>query len=505
MRRIISVFLCLCVMLCLFGCGNDGATRPTGGALDVEQETSPTQPGQEETAPTVLVYDPDDSLNPLLATGYINRVLFSLIYQGLFTVDSDYQVSPMLCKSYNVSADRKTYTFYLSDAVFSDGSAVTAEDVAASLNAAKNSAWYGGRLQHVNSVSSYGEAVVVELDTAMENFPAVLDIPVLKAGEVAADRPLGSGPYRLVGDQMKRQAAWWCDVQLPVKNDNIDLIAYESPSQIRDAFEFRGVSLVCADPTGTSRVDYHSDYELWECESGLFLYLACNEDSKIFADDGLRTALTHAIDRELLTEKYYWDFAMAATLPASPASPWYNSYLAAKYAYAPEKFKSAVETAGCTGAEIKLLLNAGDQTRLKVGKAIARMLEEGGLSVTIVEATSETFVTLLNKGDYDLYLAQTRLPRNMDISAFFGQETALNYGGLSDPSAYAISLEALSDPANFYTLHELVMENGWLCPVLFQSYALYVQRGSLSDFAPARDAVFYYDLGRTMEDARNPE
>lgn len=505
MRRVISLFLCLCLTLCLFGCGGNDSTQPTGGGLDTELETEPTQSLQEEVLPAVLVYDPDDSMNPLLSTGYVNRVLFSLIYQGLFTVNADYQVSPMLCRSYNVSADWKTYTFYLSDALFSDGDAVTAEDVVASLTAAMDSAWYSGRLQHVKSVSSYGEAVVVELNSAMQNFPILLDIPVLKAEEVGSERPLGSGPYRLAGDQMKRQAAWWCDAQIPVSSDSIDLLAYESPAQIRDAFEFQGVSLVCADPTGTNRVDYHSDYELWECESGLFLYLACNEDSKIFSDDALRRALTYAIDRELLADEFYWGFAMAASVPASPASPWYNTYLAAKYAYAPESFQSAVETAGCTGAQITLLVNAGDQTRVKVGKAIAQMLEKGGLTVTVEEATADTFVTLLEKGDYDLYLAQTRLPRNMDISAFFGQDTALNYGGLSDPSAYAISLETLSDPANFYTLHEMVMENGWLCPILFQSYALYVQRGSLDDFAPARDAVFYYDLGRTMEEALGGE
>jgi hypothetical protein len=91
----------------------------------------------------------------------------------------------------------------------------------------------------------------------------------------------------------------------------------------------------------------------------------------------------------------------------------------------------------------------------------------------------------------------------MDLSAFFGTDTSLNYGGLADPSAYAITIEALADQANFYTLHELIMEDGLICPILFQSYALYVQRGDLSGFSPARDAIFYYDLGRTMQDALN--
>lgn len=505
MKRLFAIFLCLCLMLSFAGCNQNPSPRPTGGGLDESLQTQPTKPQEEQLLPASLVYDPKDSMNPLQSKGYVNRTLFSLIYQGLFTVDANYEARPMLCRSYNLSADLKTYTFYLEQAFFSDGSAVTAEDVVASLNAALISPWYGGRLQHVKSISSYGDAVVVELNTAMAQFPLLLDIPILKADQVSAEEPIGSGPYRLSEGQLKRQAAWWCDAQVPIDNDTIGLVAYESAAQIRDAFEFQGVSLVCTDPTGTDRVDYHSDYELWSCENGLFLYMAVNEKSKIFADDALRQALTHAIDRDSLISRYYWGFAQTASLPASPASPWYNAFLAEKYSHAPDAFQQAVETAGCTGAEVKLLLNAADQTRLKVGKSIAKMLEEGGLKVTIVEATTETFQTLLKKGDYDLYLAQTRLPRNMDISAFFGKDTSLNYGGLADPSAYAISLEALSDPANFYTLHELVMEGGWLCPILFQSSALYVQRGSLTNFAPARDTIFYYHLNRTLQDALNAQ
>ena len=504
MRRILALFLSICLTLCLFGCDSNDDNLPTGGALDVG-DTAPTDGSSDESAAMTLVYDPEDSMNPLLASGYVNRALFSLIYQGLFTVDADYQVSPMLCRSYNVSADQKTYTFYLCNALFSDGSTVTASDVVATLTAAKSSAWYGGRLQHTKTISSYGDAVVIELDTAIENFPILLDIPILKASEVSAEQPVGSGPYRFVGSELKRQAAWWCTATLPVSSDSIQLLAYESASQVRDAFEFDGISMAISDPSSMNHVDYHSDYELWECENGLFLYLACNENSEVLQKSPLRAALTYAIDRDYLISEYYWDFAAATSLPASPSWPHYNQTLANKYDYDPEKFQAAVEEAALGETTLRLLLNASDPTRLKVGNAIAEMLRSYGLSVYVIEATADTFVSLLEKGEYDLYLAQTRLSRNMDLTAFFGQDTSLNYGGLSNPSAYAISLEALSDSANFYTLHELVMEDGLLCPILFQSYALYVQRGALTGFAPARDAVFYYDLGLTMEDALNSE
>jgi hypothetical protein len=89
----------------------------------------------------------------------------------------------------------------------------------------------------------------------------------------------------------------------------------------------------------------------------------------------------------------------------------------------------------------------------------------------------------------------------MDLSAFFSTSGTLNYGGLGNIGAYTLSLEALANAGNYYTLHKTVMDNGLLCPVLFRSYAVYTNRGILSGMNPARDNVFYYHLGKTIQDA----
>ncbi len=503
MKRFILLILCAVWMLSLFsGCQDEDPTyTPTGNGLGGEGEvtvpTTPTDTIQEVT----LVYDPSKGLNPYQCTDYTNRVLFPLLYQGLFTVDSNYTVYPILCESYTVSPDMKAYTFYIADAHFSDGTALTADDVAASLNAARESTWYSGRLRHIVSVAGYGEAVLVELDTAMENLPLILDVPIVKATEVDAAAPIGSGPYRFDGDHLRRQAGWWCSASLIVSCDTIRLVEATTISEIQDRFRYEGVSIVCADPSDRNYVDFRGDYELWECENGLFLYLACYSKSTVFQNDAVRAALTHAIDRDTLVENYYLGFARSATLPASPQSPNYISNLAVNYGYAPNQFRSAVESAGLTGSTITLLVNGDDATRVKVAYAIAAMLEEGGLKVTVKESASGAFLSDLKKGKYDLYLAQTRLSTNMDLSAFFGTNTALNYGGLSSPGIYAMSLEALANSGNYYTLYEMIMDDGLLCPILFQSYAIYTRRGVFSQLQPTRDNLFYYDLGRTITDA----
>ncbi len=69
-------------------------------------------------------------VNPLLAISDADRDLTSLTYAGLMGLTSEGKLAPVLAESYSVSPDGKTYTFVISqNAVFSDGTPVTADDV----------------------------------------------------------------------------------------------------------------------------------------------------------------------------------------------------------------------------------------------------------------------------------------------------------------------------------------------------------------------------------------
>ena len=72
-------------------------------------------------------------------------------------------------------------------------------------------------------------------------------------------------------------------------------------------------------------------------------------------------------------------------------------------------------------------------------------------------------------------------------------------------AAYAVGLEALADGGNYQSLHKVVMEDGRLCPILIRSYAVYGRRGCFPGLSTSRDNIFYYTLGKTMEDTRMTE
>jgi len=505
-KRIFALLLCaVTVLTAASGCtGNEDDYIPTGDALVYDPSEATSQQVTMDQSVTLVFY-PDRSLNPYKCTDYTNRVLFSLVYQGLFAVDRDYNVTPMLCQSYSRSADMCSYTFQLVNATFSDGAAVTPADVTASLNAAKSSGFYAGRFQHVTDITASADAVTVTLDTPCENLAVLLDVPIVKASQVDAAQPVGTGPYVLdisgQGSWLRRRQNWWCDASIALQAAFITLIPGQNNKHIRDEFEYNRVSLVCADPAATDYADFRYDHELWNCETGAFLYLVCSARSALFANETVRTALTHAIDRDALVKTYYRGIARSATLPASPQFPYYSDTLAEKYAYDSQKFADAVAQLTEEERVIKILVSKDDTLKPRIAQTIADMLSEYGFTVTIQTESGEDFIEHLRFGSYDLYLAQTKLSANMDLSAFFATRGTLNYGGLADAGIHAMCLNALANSGNYASLHKQIMDKGWLCPLLFTSYGVYSARGALPFLEPARDNVFFYTTGRTMDDA----
>ena len=513
MKRLCAILLCIGLSLgILSGCAEKEQEpyTPTGDGLTWDEDyTGPTAPPKEEEPQKLsLIWYPDRTLNPYTCADFTNQMLFSLLYQSLFSVDRSYSVEPVLCQNYAMSEDMTTYTFYPTAATFSDGTWLTPEDIAASLQAAKDGPVYGGRLRRVVSIEvTEDRGVKVVMNTAYENLPILLDIPIVKAAEVAMDTPLGTGPYKLEGGGsgalLRKRTDWWCKATLPISADTISMVVAESVTQIRDSFEFRGLSMVCADPGSDRYADYRCDYELWDSENGVFLYMACNMNSEVFSKPELRAALTGVVDRDTIAAEFYRGFGRPATLPASPMSPYYNNTLASRYGYdGGAALKEALLTAELPAdTVVKFLVNKDDSLRNRVARTIAESLRQCGLTVELLSLSTSEYENYLKNGWYDLYLGHTRLSPNMDLSAFFSETGALSYGSLDNSALYSLCNESLANHGNFYTLHQSVMDDGRLCPILFGSYAIYATRGLLTWLNPSRSSIFYYSLGRTMENA----
>lgn len=354
-----------------------------------------------------------------------------------------------------------------------------------------------------------------------ENLPLLLDIPIVKIGHTDDDYPLGTGPYifqnTVAGAQLKKVESWWCkdSAKLSTNAQIITLSEASSQAQVRDEFEFEDLDLAISNPMSDSYAEYRCDYELWEVDSGLFLYIGVNALwSEFFKDgrnDDLRKALTYAIDRETIIDTYYRGRAYASTLPTSPGSPYYSESLASRYEYDPLRFVSAIQNMyipkdkNGNNKKLLLLVNCDDSARLRTARYIAKELTALGLECGTLEyggSTGTTYQQVLQAGSYDIYLGQTKLSNTYDLSQFYKGWGNLGWGGIADNTLLNMCKESLANSGNYYNLNKMVADDGKIIPVLFGYYEVYAERGQLLDLSPSRDNVFFYTLGKTMESSR---
>ena len=152
-----------------------------------------------------------------------------------------------------------------------------------------------------------------------------------------------------------------------------------------------------------------------------------------------------------------------------------------------------------------ILVNCDDSARLRTARYLAQHLTSLGVPTGTLEyggSTSVTYEEVLRAGNFDLYLGQTKLPPTMELTAFFRGWGNLGFGGITDGTLYNMTKEALANSGNYYNLNQMVAEDGKVIPVLFGANCVYAERGQFLDFAPSRDNVFFYTLGKTMSSAK---
>ena len=171
--------------------------------------------GQEKVLRAVLHADVR-TLDPFWTTQTIAGIHGMLVYDTLFGNDQDIRPQPQMVDRYEISTDRKTYTFALRDGLkFHDGSPVTSKDVVASLRRWSAKDPSGQRLFSFTDKLEAIDDKTFRL-TLKEPYGMVLEslgkagtsVPVIMREKDALIDPntqiteaIGSGPFKFAKDQ----------------------------------------------------------------------------------------------------------------------------------------------------------------------------------------------------------------------------------------------------------------------------------------------------------------
>lgn len=352
-----------------------------------------------------------------------------LIYDPLVRKDDHYNLQPWLATSWE-RPDALTWVFHLRGGVrFHDGKAMTADDVAWSLQSMTNGAVLtakGGAFADVVGVRVRDPlTLVVTTSRPDESLLFNLSDGLFGVVERGAGRdeglhPVGTGPFRFVSQVqdkevvVERNGNYWAGapkigrVRFEVVPDNIT-VALEMRKGAADVesnvltqdmvHALRATPGLVTETAPGARVDYAT----------------FNVTDAVLRDQRVRQAIACAIDREALIAALWRGHAQPAEtlLPrghwAAAGGSTSDGAELAQYPHDVERAKRLLDAAGLRpgkdGVRLRFTLKTStDETTRLEAQAIQAQLREAGIALSLRPAEFGTFYADITKGAFQMYM-----------------------------------------------------------------------------------------------------
>ncbi|MET8946740.1 peptide ABC transporter substrate-binding protein [Streptomyces sp. NPDC004542] len=384
---------------------------------------------------TIAVAQSVDSLSPFLAVRLLSTSVLRLTYEYLTAYDpGDAHAVPGLATKWSSSADKLTWTYTIrSDATWSDGQRVTAEDAAWTFRTMMTDE--GAATANGSFVTNFREVtaasptrLVVELKKPQATMTA-LDVPIVpkhiweKAGDLSKfnnDKSfpvVGDGPFVLTDYKpdryvrLKANKSYWRGAP---KFDELLVKYYKDQDAAVAALRKGEVSFVAGSPSLTpaqaASLKGEKNIHVNDAPGRRFYALAVNPGARTrngrkfgdgdpsLLDERVRHALFTAVDRETIVDKVFQGHAVEGQgyiPPRFPAYFWKPS-AGRQLAYDPAKAARLLDEAGYrknadgrrTGKDGKplnyrLLCHATDPNDKAVGQYLKEWWGALGIGVTL--------------------------------------------------------------------------------------------------------------------------
>jgi peptide/nickel transport system substrate-binding protein len=469
-KKYVCVFaLALCAVLFFGACSK---TASVGGAgKDIKPE---------------IVYGLPDKMNgifnPLIAMNGIDQNINRILFPSLLQADAEDNLIPYFAESFTVSDDGLILTFYLhKNAVWPNGSSVTAHDVYFTLASFAHPDFVGSRYFIVSNIAGAeayhkGQADKIEGIEVIDDYtvkitfanvyaPALSNIgrqgilPEYVWGEVPPaewnkktellNKPVGFGAYD-VGQYETEQYLELIaneDYFLGAPKTPKIIIKYIKPDSIMAEFANGTIDIAPVKSLRKKETDSlikEFGLQAMKLSESSYRYIGVNLRKKIFQDINLRKALVHAIDRKSVVELLLEGRAVVVDAPFMPSS-WANPTGLESHVYDLELAQKYLKDGGYSDRNGDGILESPDGTPLKftykivndpVVEQVAVLYKESlrkiGIEIEII--TFETNL-LANEAifnhDFDLYTLGCLIYIDADISGWWHSRRISNEKGVA--------------------------------------------------------------------------
>ena len=421
--------------------------------------SGPANASDEKVTFTVALDNEVDSFNPFVGIEAESFEMWALTYDYLITYNmEDMSPEPGLATSWEQSDDGLTWTFDIrDDVVFSDGEALTAEDVAYTYNrildGGPESATWGSYLAQVTSATAPDEAtVVLELKMPNSSLP-LLPIPIVpehvwkdvtedevksyKAEPEGGQPVVGSGPFQLLEGQaggqtyrFEKNPDYWQGaahidevvfrvyksqdpmIQALIKGE-VDFVEDINALQVESLEGQDGITAQMGDSPGFDEIAFNVGSIDLETKEPI------GDPNPAVLDPAFRYALGFAIDRDVIIDRAY----QGAGIPGSTIiPPAYADFHWAPpedvaFSYDPDRAAELLDQAGYTMGDdgfrtlpngdqigtLRLFARSDSGTSIDVMNFFQEWLADIGIRSEVKAVESSNLTELILEGEFDAF------------------------------------------------------------------------------------------------------
>ncbi|PFE53872.1 ABC transporter substrate-binding protein [Bacillus cereus] len=415
------------------------------------------------------------------------------IFAPLVGLDKEGKPIPILAKKWDISENQLTYTFHLKDDVkFSDGSPLTADDVAFTLTLLHDPT-YSGATDISQTAIKGGQAYKEGKATSIEGIqvidPKTITITTEKVnaqtlsligGEVISKayygkeykqgnleylkelygKPMGAGAYKLDKYIPGQEVRFVANENYFEGKPKIEHFIYKITKGDTNLQQFQAGEVdYDGFTTNTETIEQLRDLGFANINvytGSSYGYIKMNYKKSYFKDKRVRQAFIYGLERQKVIDTYFQGYASLVNVPITPVSWAYTEEGINKYEYNLEKAKKLLDEAGWKAGSDGIREKDGQKLKVsyfassasKINDVMIPVMKEDykkiGVDFNPEYMDFNTMISKVIKGDYDLAMVST--PMIDDPSGTieeFVSTSKRNYDGYHNPKVDELAKQAL--------------------------------------------------------------
>lgn len=331
MKKIKVLTVILAITLMIVGCSNT-KTKQSSSESSIKSQSS-----IDAKYINLTMVNPK-TINPITNTDKSVGYIMNLLYDGLFTIDENYNVTPQLVREYNIAQDGMSIDIKLKDAKWHDGKDVTSNDVNYTIGLIQKSAEspYNEFTKNIASVNVKSDKEFTIKFKAKYAFSIdSLIFPIVSQNHLNSkdvndknNNMIGNGKYKIEsytereGMILSVNKDYYEEVPKAMKNVKVGMVPNEEAR----------TSMVMALDSDITNVTLNDLSKFQEKEFNITKYqgrdyecVLFNYNNSFFKDVNFRKAIAHSINKDRIISEGYMDDATPVNFPLNSKSKYYSS------------------------------------------------------------------------------------------------------------------------------------------------------------------------------------